>query len=100
MINYIRHDEQFFGAVKLTSGEEVLGEILVSQDPDTERDMIFIQNPAKTKVIGPTGPVDKSNPARVSFQKPDPEPTKNVSGTAHRLPHETNLRLCFHSFSS
>ena len=51
MINYIRHDEQFYGTVKLSSGEEVLGEILVSTDPDTQSDMIFIQNPAKTKVI-------------------------------------------------
>ena len=51
MINYIRHDEQFFATVKLITGEEVLGEVLVSEDPDTKQDMIFIQNPAKTKVI-------------------------------------------------
>ena len=51
MINYIRHDEQFFAALKLNTGEEVLGEVLISEDPDTKKDMIFIQNPAKTKVI-------------------------------------------------
>ena len=51
MINYIRHDEQFFATVKLLTGEEILGEVLVSEDPDTKQDMIFIQNPAKTKVI-------------------------------------------------
>lgn len=51
MINYIRHDEQFFGTLKLSTGEEVLGELLVSQCPETQDDMIFIQHPAKTKVI-------------------------------------------------
>ena len=51
MINYIRHDEQFFGTLKLSSGEEVLGELLVSNDPETHDDMVFIQHPAKTKVI-------------------------------------------------
>jgi hypothetical protein len=51
MINYIRHDEQFFGTLKLSTGEEVLGELLVSQCPETHDDMIFIQHPAKTKVI-------------------------------------------------
>lgn len=51
MINYIRHDEQFYGTVKLITGEEVLGEVLVSEDPETKQDLIFIQNPAKTKIV-------------------------------------------------
>jgi hypothetical protein len=51
MISYIKHDEQFFGVVKLITGEELLGEVLVSEDPDTKQDMIFIQNPAKTKMV-------------------------------------------------
>lgn len=61
MINYIRHDEQFFGVIKLTTGEEILGEILVSQDPDTQKDMIFIQNPAKTKIIELENDSEESN---------------------------------------
>lgn len=61
MINYIRHDEQFFGVIKLTTGEEILGEILVSQDPDTQKDMIFIQNPAKTKIIELESDSEESN---------------------------------------
>lgn len=61
MINYIRHDEQFFGVIKLTTGEEILGEILVSQDPDTQKDMIFIQNPAKTKIIELENESEESN---------------------------------------
>ena len=51
MINYIRHDEQFYATLKLVTGEEILGEVLVSEDPDTKKDMIFIQNPAKTKIV-------------------------------------------------
>lgn len=51
MINYIRHDEQFYAALKLVTGEEILGEVLVSEDPDTKKDMIFIQHPAKTKIV-------------------------------------------------
>ncbi|UNH61288.1 methylamine utilization protein [Synechococcus phage S-SZBM1] len=51
MINYIRHDEQFHGTIKLITGEEILGEILVSEDPDTKQDLIFVQNPAKTKIV-------------------------------------------------
>ena len=51
MINYIRHDEQFYGVCKLSIGDEVLGEIIVTEDPETKQDLIFIQNPAKTKVI-------------------------------------------------
>ena len=33
MINYIRHDEQFYGVCKLSHGDEVLGEIIVTEDP-------------------------------------------------------------------
>ena len=51
MINYIRHDEQFFATLKLITGEEILGEALVSEDPDTKKDMIFMQNPARTKIV-------------------------------------------------
>lgn len=51
MISYIRHDEQFFGVVKLVTGEEILGEVLVSEDPDIKQDLVFIQNPAKTKMV-------------------------------------------------
>ena len=31
MINYIRHDEQFHGTVKLITGEEILGEVLLTK---------------------------------------------------------------------
>ncbi|AOV61599.1 methylamine utilization [Synechococcus phage S-WAM1] len=35
----------------MITGEEILGEVLVSEDPDTKQDLIFIQNPAKTKIV-------------------------------------------------
>ena len=57
MINYIRHDEQFYGVCKLSIGDEVLGEIIVTEDPETKQDLIFIQHPAKTKVIDLDHPV-------------------------------------------
>ena len=39
MISYIRHDDQFYGTMKLTTGEEILGEILVTEDPETKTDL-------------------------------------------------------------
>ena len=51
MINYIRHDEQFHGTVKLITGEEILGEVLLTKDPESKEDLLFIQHPAKTKIV-------------------------------------------------
>lgn len=50
MISYIRHDDQFYGTMKLTTGEEILGEILVTEDPETKTDLIFVQHPAKLRL--------------------------------------------------
>ena len=61
MINYIRHDEQFYGVCKLSVGDEVLGEIIVTEDPETKTDLIFIQHPAKTKVIDLDHPVSQNS---------------------------------------
>ena len=45
MINYIQHDQEFYGVVKLTSGEELLGPMIATDDHgDT---LIFVSNPAK-----------------------------------------------------
>ena len=51
MISYIRHDDQFFGTMKLITGEEILGEIIVTEDPEPKTALIFVQNPAKTKIV-------------------------------------------------
>ena len=70
MINYIRHDEQFHGVCKLSIGEEILGEIIVTEDPETHEDLIFIQHPAKTKVIEMDGnPNTKEQKVAMGFIK-------------------------------
>lgn len=45
MINYIQHEQEFYGVVKLVSGDEVLGPMIATDDKgDT---LIFVSNPAK-----------------------------------------------------
>ena len=47
MINYIRHDHEFHGVAKLSSGEEVMGVMMaIKQDGQT---LIFVQDPATPK---------------------------------------------------
>ena len=47
MINYIRHDHEFHGVAKLSSGEEVMGVMIATkQDGQT---LIFVQDPATPK---------------------------------------------------
>lgn len=43
-INYIRHDHEFYGVVKLVSGEEIMGNIIATEEEgDT---ILFINDPA------------------------------------------------------
>ena len=44
-LSYIRPDEEFFGAIKLMNGEEIIGKIVVSDGEGGH--MAFIQDPAK-----------------------------------------------------
>ena len=47
MINYIRHDHEFYGVAKLSSGDEVMGVMIATkQDGQT---LIFVQDPATPK---------------------------------------------------
>ena len=47
MINYIRHDHEFHGVAKLSSGDEVMGVMIATkQDGQT---LIFVQDPATPK---------------------------------------------------
>ena len=47
MINYIRHDHEFYGVAKLSSGDEVMGVMMaMKQDGQT---LIFVQDPATPK---------------------------------------------------
>ena len=49
MINYARHDEDFYGVFKLLNGEEVLGRALITED--NGESLVFIQDPVCTQII-------------------------------------------------
>ena len=44
MINYIRHDHEFYGVAKLSSGDEVMGVMMAMKD--NGQTLIFVQDPA------------------------------------------------------
>ena len=44
MINYIRHDHEFYGVAKLSSGEEVMGVMIATKQDG--RTLIFVEEPA------------------------------------------------------
>ena len=69
MINYIRHDEQFYGTIKLVTGEEILGEVLLTKDPGLDSDLLFIQHPAKTKIVEMEGKDHTDQKIAVGFIK-------------------------------
>ena len=49
MINYARHDEEFYGIFKLLNGEEILGKAVLTED--NGETLAFIQNPVSTQII-------------------------------------------------
>ena len=49
MINYARHDEEFYGIFKLVSGDEVLGKAVLTED--NGQTLVFIQDPVCTQII-------------------------------------------------
>jgi len=49
MINYARHDEEFYGIFKLVNGDEVLGKAVLTED--NGQTLVFIQDPVCTQVI-------------------------------------------------
>lgn len=49
MINYIRHDEEFYFIVKLVSGEEIIGKGFAIEDEGTTQ--IFVTDPVEIQVI-------------------------------------------------
>jgi len=48
MINYIRHEEEFHGVIKLTTGEYVVGKMLASADEGETH--VYVQDPAEAKI--------------------------------------------------
>ena len=49
MINYAKHDEEFYGVFKLLNGEEVLGKAVLTEDEGET--LVFLQDPVCTQVI-------------------------------------------------
>jgi hypothetical protein len=49
MINYARHDEEFYGIFKLLSGEELLGKAVLTEDEGET--LVFLQDPVSTQII-------------------------------------------------
>ena len=47
-LNYLRPDEEIFGAIKLSSGEEIIGRVIVCEENGAH--LAFIQDPAKVHV--------------------------------------------------
>jgi len=43
MINYIRHDNEFYGIVKLVSGEEVMGTMIATNEDNCT--MVYVSDP-------------------------------------------------------
>ena len=48
MINYAKHDEEFYGIFKLNNGEEVVGKAVLTEDAGES--LIFISNPVVIEV--------------------------------------------------
>lgn len=46
-INYIRHEQEFFGVIKLTSGETILGTMIATEEDSAPGKTVFyVQDPA------------------------------------------------------
>jgi hypothetical protein len=45
-LSYVRPDDEFFGCIKLTNGEEILARCIVAEESPDNR-IVFVQDPAK-----------------------------------------------------
>ena len=46
-INYIRHEQEFFGVIKITSGENILGTMIATEEDSAPGKTVFyVQDPA------------------------------------------------------
>jgi hypothetical protein len=50
MINYIQHDEEFLGVIKLINGEQIVGKCLAVEE-DPSKTLIFISDPCEIEYI-------------------------------------------------
>ena len=49
MISYAKHEEEFYGVLKLVSGEEVLGKAVLTNEGNET--LCFIQNPIAVQMV-------------------------------------------------
>ena len=49
MINYAKHDEEFYGIFKLLNGEEILGKAVLTED--NGESLVFVQDPVCLQTI-------------------------------------------------
>lgn len=54
MINYAKHDEEFYGIFKLVSGEEIVGKAVITDD--NEETLVFIQDPVSIQMVTKESP--------------------------------------------
>tara|TARA_B100000131_G_scaffold318300_1_gene361905 strand:+ start:860 stop:1291 length:432 start_codon:yes stop_codon:yes gene_type:complete len=61
MINYIRHDQEFYGVIKLKSGETILGTMIATEEETIApgRTVFYVQEPATPNMH----PVEKEGQA-------------------------------------
>ena len=60
MLNFIKHEEEFFGIFKLVNGEEVLAKAVLTKDHNES--IVFLQDPLCVEII--TNPISETKIAR------------------------------------
>ena len=60
MLNFIKHEEEFFGIFKLDNGEEVLAKAVLTKDHNES--IVFLQDPLCVEII--TNPISETKIAR------------------------------------
>jgi|TARA_B100001093_G_scaffold350024_2_gene334593 hypothetical protein len=60
MINFIKHEEEFFGIFKLVSGDEVLAKAVITKDHNES--LVFLQDPLMVEIV--TNPISETKIAR------------------------------------
>ena len=60
MINFIKHEEEFYGIFKLSSGDEVLAKAVMTKDHNES--LVFLQDPLMVEIV--TNPISETKVAR------------------------------------
>lgn len=51
MLNYVRHDEEFHCTIKLMNGDELVGRVIVTTDEETNKDVVYIEDPLQVQTF-------------------------------------------------